>query len=173
MEKDAESSALMQVTFPSFTSRVTAWMQPVKKILVRLRLEYVQIHSISLLYLYTIIKPCPKTTSHNPPVEGNKGLFWRAFYAYMSCEFTSTWALAYCIKAGACYSRFMCQPDKSALAAIKKTLSQSRSAILELKILFTLPSSCTNKWPVEVYCNRVMSEPILCLTFRQHTTDYY
>lgn len=29
MENDAESSALMQVELPSFTSRVTAWMQPV------------------------------------------------------------------------------------------------------------------------------------------------
>lgn len=31
MENDAESSALMQVEFPSFTSRVTAWQQPVKE----------------------------------------------------------------------------------------------------------------------------------------------
>lgn len=30
-EKDAESSALMQVEFPSFTSRVTAWMQPLEE----------------------------------------------------------------------------------------------------------------------------------------------
>lgn len=31
MEKDAERSALMQVEFPSFTLKVTAWMQPVKE----------------------------------------------------------------------------------------------------------------------------------------------
>lgn len=48
MEKDAKRSALMQVEFPSFTSRVTAWVQPVKeniinKVLITESTKYWQI----------------------------------------------------------------------------------------------------------------------------------
>lgn len=77
------------------------------------------------------------------------------------------------MKAGGCYSRPIYQVDKSGLAPIKANFPNGITQYWNLKIRFSLPERCTNNWPVEVDCNRGMTETILRLTFTQHTTDSY